>query len=95
MNYRICVFAADAHKLFIKDNWYSGITLQEWIFKPKESGAAAVNNEISNGNTITAKTVPNSNTIANGSVNTAASVTVNDAGGSSMDCENASDHTLS
>jgi len=33
------VFTTEAHKLFIKDNWYSGITLQEWFFKPKEAGA--------------------------------------------------------
>ena len=38
-HYRICVFATDAHKLFQKDNWYSGITIQEWFFKPKVTGA--------------------------------------------------------
>jgi len=35
INYRICVFTTDAHKLFIKDNWHSGITLQDCNFKPK------------------------------------------------------------
>ena len=39
LSYRICVFAADAHKLLIKDNWSSGITLTEWFFKPKVPGA--------------------------------------------------------
>src|ERR1043165_7266451 len=35
INNTVCVFAADAHKLFVKDNWFSGMTLQQWIFKPK------------------------------------------------------------
>jgi len=35
INYRICEFVIDTHKLFIKDNWYPGIALQEWNFKPK------------------------------------------------------------
>ena len=60
-NYRICVFATDANKLFVKDNWYSGITLQEWVFKPKGTtdlenfvnrGSEGISNEMASASAI-------------------------------------------
>jgi len=42
--FRICIFAVDRHILLNCDNWAAGITIQEWIFKPKtvETDAAGI-----------------------------------------------------
>jgi len=34
--FRICIFAVDEHILLNTSNWVAGITIQEWIFKPKD-----------------------------------------------------------
>jgi hypothetical protein len=33
--FRVCVFATDAHKILTKGAWSSGVSVQEWYFKPK------------------------------------------------------------
>ncbi len=44
-SFRICIFAADKSKLLVKDNWASGILIQEWIFRPNDNIPLGAHNE--------------------------------------------------
>jgi len=37
--FRLCIIDFDKYKLLSDNNWSTGVTIQKWVFKPKESDA--------------------------------------------------------
>jgi hypothetical protein len=52
--FRVCIVAADSHKLCDNSNWSVGVSLRQWIHKPKDSTAAtsATVNESASGSSV-------------------------------------------
>jgi hypothetical protein len=44
--FRVCIFDADKDKLLCDGNWFVGISIQKWVFKPKPVAANAAGKDV-------------------------------------------------